>query len=532
MSKSIVYGKWGRMGRLGNQMFELAALYSMGKRWSRAPELPSAWKYQQYFKHQVKIGDAVDTKKDVCEPAYEFTGWGYWNRAEEESGETMSVSGWLQSSKYFSREIAKELFEFTEEFTDKIDEWFSDTFFMNPKPVIMIGFRVGKDYKDNGNYEILSPLYQISALYKHFPNWREEYNVLVFSDDYQYAKLNMDCHENIYFAEGFTDVEQLYLGTLCTHFILPNSTFSWWQAYLGEKEDSVVIHPSKYFKGYLQTISSTKDFWEDGWISHDYKGELLDMKDVCFTIPVKYDHEDRKENLQLVLRWINSHFKTNICVGEQGGSELSKLKGWNSYIGFSGKDFHRTKFLNDMAESRDEPIIVNFDCDNICPILQMMIGVDMIRKGEADGVYPYDGRVARVGRKDYLTHLYAQNGDCGIFGDKIFRGTRAIDPLSVGHIIIWNKEKFFEGGGENEHFISYGPEDVERKERFEKLGYRIERVKGIVYHIDHWCGPDSSGMNPKFGRNYDELERIRKMNKEELRREVNRWPQTKKEVPI
>jgi len=527
--KQLTYGKWGKMGRLGNQMFELSALYSMGKRWNREPVLPGAWKYQEHFKHQVKMGEAVDTKKDVCEPSYEFSGWEYWDRAEEESGDVMSVSGWLQSSKYFTKDVAKELFEFNDSFQvlfdGSTDHRIGGVF---KKPVIMVGFRVGKDYVDNGNYEILSPLYQISALYKYFPDWKEHYNILVFSDDYQYAKLNMDCYENIYFAEGFSDVEQLYLGTLCTHFIVPNSTFSWWQAYLGEKENSVVIRPTKYFKGYLQTISSTKDLWEPHWKEHDYRGELLDLNDVCFTIPVKYDHEDRKENLQLILKWINRHFKTNICVGEQGGAEFSKVKGWNSYIGFNTKDFHRTKFLNDMAESRNEPIGIIFDCDDVCPILQIMIGIDMIREGKADGVYPYDGRVARVDRKEWYANLYNTDGDCGIFGGKIFRGTRAIDPLSVGHIIIWNKEKFFEGGGENEYFISYGPEDVERYERFDKLGYRIKRVKGIVYHIDHWCGPDSSGMNPKFGRNYDELERIRKMTKEQLRKEVDNWAQTKK----
>lgn len=528
MSKKISFGKWGRLGRKGNMMFELSALYGMAKRYNREPELPSEWMYQHCYKHQVKIGNAIDTRKDVCEPAYEFTGWEYWDRAEEGAGETMSISGWLQSSKYFNKEITKDLFEFTWEFQQqtqaKLEMSIGNIF---NKPVILIGFRVGKDYVDNGNYEILSPLYQVSALYKHFPNWREEYNILVFSDDYQYAKLNMDCHENIYFADGFSDIEQMYLGTLCTHFILPNSTFSWWQAYLGEKEGSVVIHPSKYFKGYLQTISDTKDLWEKHWVSHNYKGELLDMKDVCFTIPVKYDHEDRKENLQLIFKWINSHFSTFVCLGEQGGSSLSRVSGWTSYIGFPEYTFHRTKFLNRMAQ-RDESIIINFDCDNICPIMQIIIGVDMIRKGEADGVYPYDGRVARVNRKDYLTHLYAQNGDCGIFGSKIFKGTRAIDPLSVGHIIIWNREKFFEGGGENENFISYGPEDVERYERFDKLGYIIKRVRGIVYHIDHWCGPDSSGMNPNFGRNYDELDRIRKMTKEELKKEINGWKQTKK----
>lgn len=518
----ITYPKWNKMGRLGNQMFELASLHGMGERYNREVVLPKNWLYQEYFKYPVKIQDINNHNQEVGEKCYEFCGWEYWDQFEKKSGANFNIGGWLQTYKYFNKKIAEELFDFS----DKVKEDLNDSLAVTglfEKPVIMIGFRVGKDYVDNGNYEILPSLYQISALYKYFPDWEDKYNILVFSDDYQYAKANMDCHENIYFADGFSDIEQMYLGTLCTHFIIPNSTFSWWQAYLGEKEDSVIIRPSKYFKNYLEKTCSTTDFWPQNWKEFNYNGEKIDLKDVCFTIPVKYDHPDRAENLKLVYKWINSHFNTNILLGEKGKATLLQINGWTSYMGFPDGKFHRTKMLNDMASSREEPIIINFDCDNICPILQIILGVNAIRFKNADMVYPYDGRVARVDRNKWYQLLSSVNGDCGIFRGEIFKGTRPIDPLSVGHIIIWNKNKFFEGGGENEYFISYGPEDVERYERFEKLEYNIKRIKGIVYHIDHWCGPDSSGSNPDFGRNYTELQRIRKMSKNELKAEIKRW---------
>lgn len=528
--KRITYNKFGtRMGRLGNSILQLAALYGMSRRWNRQLVLPE-WNYQQYFKYKIPIIERGDFKNDICENVYHFPGWEYWDKEESKQGQLMSISGWLQASKYWSKyreEVLSTLFEFKEDFKKGLQDRFK-YIFKNGKPTILIGIRVGEDYVSNGNYEILPILYQISALWKHFPNWREEYNILVFSDDYEYAKLNLDCDsERIFFAEGLSDIEQLYLGTLCQHFVVPNSTFSICQALLGEKKESVVIRPSKYFKGYLEETSDTKDLWEKRWIEHDYRGEKLDCKDVTFNIPVKYDHPDRMENMKMVEEWVWRNFDTKIIVGEQ---ETNKFRdGTYKYMHFNSRDmdsFHRTRMLNTMAEMSETPCIINFDCDNIVPIMQMMIGVDMLRRG-AEMVYPYDGRVARVERGKWRPLLMNRGIDCGVFKGVMFKGTRPIDPKSVGHIIMWNKEKFFEIGGENENFISYGPEDVERWERAEKLGVRIERVKGICYHIDHYIGADSSGGNKHFGANYKELERIRKLSKDQLLEDIKTWNKEK-----
>lgn len=521
----LTYNKMGYMGKMGNSLFEVASCYGIAKRYNREFVLPE-WKYRKYFKGNIPQIERLPLNTDeINEPSYSFTGWEYWDREmkKREKDEIVSIGGWLQSSAYFQEYLSeiKELFSFKQEFMDDIDNRFSHIF---SKPVICITIRHGEDYFINGNYEILPILYYISALYKFFPDWKENYNVLICADDFEYAKLNLECHENIYFAESCIDIEQLYLATKATHYILANSTFSWWAAFLGQKPNSIVIHPDKYFKGFLAETHNTSTFWEKNWLPFPYRGKKFDLKDVTFTIPVHYDHKDRRENLQIILNFIHAHFDTNVIIGEQGSKVFHSLADVYNYryMHFPNmKQFHRTKMLNDMAVMSPTAYIANYDADNLVPPLQLMLAIDALKEG-VDMIYPYDGRCARVRREKWALKL-EQETDCGILVKEQFRGTRAIDALSVGHIIIWNKQSFIDCGMENENFISYGPEDVERYERAEKLELSIKKIKGITYHIDHYTGENSSGSNPFFGKNYEELERIRNMSKEKLKEEVKSW---------
>jgi hypothetical protein len=114
------------------------------------------------------------------------------------------------------------------------------------------------------------------------------------------------------------------------------------------------------------------------------------------------------------------------------------------------------------------------------------------------------------------------------------RGHRGADidgQTSVGGAVFVNKESFIKAGMENENMISFGPEDCERNDRFTMLGLRIERVKGYLHHINHWIGPDSSKRNPFFIHNHREIDKVRLMSKEELRKYVNSWPWCKTNTP-
>jgi hypothetical protein len=77
---------------------------------------------------------------------------------------------------------------------------------------------------------------------------------LVFSDDMDYAKSFFEAEDNIIFEDGTDDIaEKIRIMSMCQHFIISNSTFSYWAMYLGQAENKIVVAPSVWkrpTKGY------------------------------------------------------------------------------------------------------------------------------------------------------------------------------------------------------------------------------------------------------------------------------------------
>lgn len=84
----------------------------------------------------------------------------------------------------------------------------------------------------------------------------------VFSDDIDWVKENLtDTGFNIVFVDnnnGSTDDMRLVYN--CKHFIMSNSTFSWWGAYLGRNEKKIVICPEIWVKGGKRSPLILKDW--------------------------------------------------------------------------------------------------------------------------------------------------------------------------------------------------------------------------------------------------------------------------------
>lgn len=74
----------------------------------------------------------------------------------------------------------------------------------------------------------------------------------IFSDDLTWCKENVIIPFDHTFVEdehvGIKAGNYLQLMSLCKNYIISNSTFSWWAAWLGEKENSLIIGPANWFR--------------------------------------------------------------------------------------------------------------------------------------------------------------------------------------------------------------------------------------------------------------------------------------------
>lgn len=474
----ISFSKLGQLGRMGNSLFQIASMHGIAKELGTTCVFPQ-WKYQRYFKYQ--LPRLHKRQNLIYEPQFHYSlDWIEDNK---------DYHGWLQSGKYFtSKEDVKKLFEFQDTFSSIVRAKHAVKL---ERPTIAISIRRG-DFVGNENYELLPIKYYIGALLKFD---YENYNLLFFSDDMSYCRTHFECLPNAFFIDA-DPIEQLCLMTMCENHIISNSTFSWWGAYLSESKR--VIRPLYNFSvSYKYKGNDDKDYYCEDWEVFDHAKFSIDL-DASFLIPYKYDHKDRFENLELVKKDL-SCFNAEILIKE------------NDY-----PKFHRTKILNDLAKVCTKDILCIYDTDVLIPPMQIIEAVKRIKNGD-DMVYPYDGRFARVPRKWYQTLL--KYLDIGMLSRETFEGMREHDLKSVGGAIFFNKKSYFEGGGENENFISYAPEDKEINERFTRLGFKIERVNGVIYHIDHFISLDSYIHHEDYPNNEKEYHRVKNLTDTELRNE-------------
>ena len=507
----ITMSNFGNNGRLANQLFQYASLIGFSKKYNTNFYLPD-WKYKNYFEKCIPQG-AVSLSGNpikIAEPHFHYSPE-YFDQFDFKN-KNYDFTGYFQSEKYWQHckeEIIQSL-KLKKEFVQLTKSKYESLF---EKETVSIHIRRG-DYVGNKFYYQLPITYFILALFQ-IPNWKEK-NILVFSDDSNYSEFHFNALPNVTVIKGNSDIEDLCLMSLCDNHVLSNSSYSWWGAYLSKSKK--VIYPAHYFTGNLKT----DDLWFDSWVKFDHTHKKIDLTDTTFMIPLQYDHKDRIENINLNFRLLCMNFECEILIGENISDRFTHLT--PNYFKFNYVGFHRTRILNHLASKSKTPIIVNWDADVFSAPLQIYQAVEMIRNG-SDVVYPYDGTFQKAPRKPCYSILEKTNDLASI--SKINCNTT---PGSFGGAVFFKKESYFEAGGENENFISWGPEDGERYIRFTKLGYKVERVKGSIYHMEHYRGPNSSHKNPYKAKNKREYELIASISKEELKEYINTWKHKTKSI--
>lgn len=260
----IIFKSLGRKGNLGNQLFHIASTIGIAQKNGHKFVFPN-WDYAIYFNYHFPFVEANSNIKfvQVIEKAYSFQEWNLDNG-------NYDVNGALQSEKYFESAFTKQLFEFKADFLKGLLEKYNYLFY---KKTIFISVRRG-DFVYHSHYYQLPYQYYFLALKENFTDWKER-NLIFMSDDINYCKFHFSFLKNAFFLENLSAIEQLAISSAGQDFIISNSTFSWWVAWLGEKKDSKIIRPLKNFRGLFAELNDDSGFFPSRWIKFDYKKKKI-----------------------------------------------------------------------------------------------------------------------------------------------------------------------------------------------------------------------------------------------------------------
>jgi len=263
--RTLTFQQLGRYGRLGNQMFQIASTIGVAvkNKWNYA------FPYWQNYDHKERFNTSedIDVQKYFVNPLPVYNGprlpdnfvhWGYWPITLRSDGRNMSLSGHMQSEKYFLH------------CADRIRYYFKmkDEYQANDKCAIHV--RLG-DYDDNYHPRLKMDYYS-----KAMAMMPEGTTFVVFSDEVDKAKeMFPETYNNVPVQFSVSDssthdewkqnsyMDDFKFMKACKHFIIGNSTYSWWAAWLSNQPGKQVIAPRNWF-GPVAKLSSD-DLYCNGW---------------------------------------------------------------------------------------------------------------------------------------------------------------------------------------------------------------------------------------------------------------------------
>ncbi len=219
----------------------------------------------------------------------------------------------------------------------------------------------------------------------------------------------------------------------------------------------------------------------------------IDLQDVTFMILIRVDSEDRRENMETIIKYLNKHFITNIILLE--ADEETKISTTPLpenvkyvFVKDSAPLLHRTRWNTELAKMAATPIIAIYDTDVVFSPAQIETTVNNIRSGLADYAMPFDGEfvcIDKLFKKIFMKILDTE---------LLFKNTGKFSvstKRSFGGAAFVRKQVFVDAGFDNINITSWGPEDIERQKRMKILGFKVVRTKGPLFHLHHKRGINS-----------------------------------------
>lgn len=238
----VTFLELGHHGRMGNAFFQLAATIGYSKKYN-VPFCFPKWEHQSLTHIP---DDCFVDKASICvsthfqEPKYTYTSIPFQD--------SCSLSGYFQSWKYF------------EHCQEHIQKMLYPTTDVDLKEYCCIHVRRGDYLKYPDHHPTQTMQYYLKAI-EQIPVKK----FMVFSDDVEWCKQKFK--SDIFTINETSSVASDFRKMCtCSYFIIANSSFSWWSAWLSKSKCKVVVAPSNWFGPKLNTSNPITDLIPPGWI--------------------------------------------------------------------------------------------------------------------------------------------------------------------------------------------------------------------------------------------------------------------------
>lgn len=237
----ITFPALGNFGRLGNQLFQMAAAIGLALDHNDTYGFP-LWRYSDRFRIGGCFHERLPDVPVYREPAFEYNEIPYQDN--------LGIYGYFQSWRYFERHA-----DVIRALLSPIDIPSCEAHESTASVHVRRGDYVGSPYH---------PLPPISYYERAVEILRPQgvQKFLVFSDDIDW------CRENLSglpfdFVPQADEVTHLSRMISCDHHVIANSSYSWWAAWLNSAKNKKVVAPTRWFG---EGGRNTKDLIPNGWM--------------------------------------------------------------------------------------------------------------------------------------------------------------------------------------------------------------------------------------------------------------------------
>lgn len=247
----------GENGRLGNQMFQYAALLGIARHRGYEFYSPGGRLFDVFKMHSQSEVPLFLPRYRINERQFSFD-----HQLFDMIPDNIDLSGYFQTEKYWlsvKQEIVR-IFQVKDEIIESIPNDLLDFC----KNSTFIHVRRTDYLSSNGYHPTFDEEFYTRPLEKGS-------DIAVFTDDVNWGRKFCSHLEScgnratLVSDLGLRDIQEFYLMTCCKNAVISNSSFSWWAAYLGpHQRDQKVYAPKTWFGE--NGPKDTQDLYPAGWI--------------------------------------------------------------------------------------------------------------------------------------------------------------------------------------------------------------------------------------------------------------------------